>query len=288
MPRINYSGVWILLIAEKTAGVKFVELKNDSKVAGERVGGRSLDAEGQGVPSVPGAKWLIKPGEIQLGAFNTYRGWMRSVASPTMLHDFSRWLWPRSQLRAPAGIYQRRGERSRSNSSSRFRETGLARQTNKPVCVVACARCMKHARGFPRIERRYGPIQRAKHRLINERARTMRQRPTVEWYILVSRESSCYAHQFIPRRNIFITRHESGTRHSRPASSHGPKSKLRSGNVPLLRWEEIMLRWKEKNYVVGKCGTEGFPFRRTISTSRRRIHAAVTLMASTRRCVNGR
>lgn len=60
---------------------------------------------------------------------------MRSVASPTMLHDFSRWLWPRSQLRAPAAIYQRRSERS--NGAAAFEKRAWLDKLNKPVFVAA-------------------------------------------------------------------------------------------------------------------------------------------------------
>ena len=146
----------------------------------------SLDAERRGIPSVPGAKWLIKPGEIQLGAFNTYRGWMRGVASPTMPHDFSRWLWPRSQLRAPAAIYQRRGECSRSKRSRSLSRNGPGSTNSQQACVRIAATCETRARNSAnRTEIRADTVIKASFDKRTSK-RTTRQRPAAERYILVS------------------------------------------------------------------------------------------------------
>lgn len=133
--------------------------------------------EGQGISSVPGAKWLIKPGEIQLGAFNTYRARRvgsnrRNAARRRRYFTISRGAGhARNCAHLPRFISDEANIRGQTERSFEKR----ACSTNKQAGVALLrAGCTKHACRIPRIERRYGPIQKARHRLINERARTMR------------------------------------------------------------------------------------------------------------------
>lgn len=106
--------------------------------------------EGQGISSVPGAKWLIKPGEIQLGAFNTYRarrvGSMRTGATRRVADDTLRFLEVQAMLviartYRDLSVTRRTFEGKRSGLS----RSGLVRQTNKLV-LRYCVRDVRNTR----------------------------------------------------------------------------------------------------------------------------------------------
>lgn len=99
--------------------------------------------EGQGISSVPGAKWLIKPGEIQLGAFNTYRtrrvGSMRTGATRRVADDTLRFL----EVQATLVIARTYRDLSVTRRTFEGKRSGLSRsgpfdKQTSWCCVIAC------------------------------------------------------------------------------------------------------------------------------------------------------